>query len=173
MRPALALAVLLLASLASACREGSSVPEAIPSSVLSPVDLAAQSCPVEGTAGVPTPATEIPRLLQDHVPRALPAGFGVLASWRALGPGLKSGAAWADTRCRTVVVSLRLGPAGALDGERVGDWFVEQDGTCSNGLLTDVPCTKYAAEVSGGRLELAAVALTRSEADPIALSIPV
>jgi hypothetical protein len=114
----------------------------------------------------------IPRLLRDHVPRALPAGFGVLESWRASGPDLEAGAAWADIRCRTVVVSLSLGPAGALEGERVGDWFVVRGVTCSNGLFTDVPCTTYAAEVDGGRLELAVVALTRSEADPIALSIP-
>jgi hypothetical protein len=77
-----------------------------------------------------------------------------------------------DKRCRTIVVSLRLGPAGSLEGQRVGDWFVEQDGTCSNGLFTSASCTTYAAEVRGGRLELDVVALTRSEADPIALSIP-
>ena len=140
--------------------------------MLSPADLSAQSCPVEGTGGAAAPASEIPRLLRDHVPRRLPGGFGVLESWRPSGPDLEAGAAWADTRCRTVLVSLRPGPAGALQGERVGDWFVVRDGTCSNGLFTDVPCSTYAAEVKGGRLQLAVVALTRSEADPIALSIP-
>jgi hypothetical protein len=171
-RPALALGVLAVASLAPACREAPRAPEPIPSSILSPADFAAQSCPVEGTAGLPAPVSAVPTLLRDHVPRALPPGFGVLVSWRAGGSGLASGAAWADIRCRTVVVRLRPGPAGALDGPRVGDWFVIQDGPCSNGLFQNVPCTRYAAEVTGGRLEVATVALTRAEADQIALSIP-
>ena len=85
---------------------------------------------------------------------------------------LTAGAAWADARCRTVVV--RLGPSGPpAQGTAVGDWRLARSEICSNGLLSDVQCLLYVAPVGQDALVLSTVGLAREQADGVALSVPV
>jgi hypothetical protein len=110
-------------------------------------------------------------VLQGRLPRTLPEGFGFLLAWRPGPSDPTSGAAWADARCRTVV--LRLSDVMELggDGPPVGDWTLIASRTCGNGLLQGVLCLEYRVVTAHGLLSLSSVALARQEADAVALSV--
>ena len=166
---------LALAFLLTGCptpSDGAGPDEPLPSAILSPVQEAAQSCPVGGVPGPPVPAEGLETALDGHVPRHLPpTQFGLAAGWGPVGGSATAGAAWADPRCR--VVRLVLDPNASVgSGPQVGVWTLTRSERCGNGLLTDAPCLEYRTKAAEGVLVLSTVGLAREEGDAVADSTP-
>ena len=114
-----------------------------------------------------------------HLPRELPEGFRVVASWAATPYGWGEsmpGMIWADEQCR--YLQLRFG-AGRPDfrvgdGTRVGRWIITENvlNQCLNSILTGSGrWLRYFAYTADGFLWFDAACLPRPEAHAIAKSI--
>ena len=163
--------LLALALLAAACRQQPTV-EPVPSSVLSPVLLAAESCPGPERTGSPVGPEGLVDALRGHVPRFLPEDMGVLVAWTPSARQPSAGAAWADQRCRTVTVRFHdIDPTEAAH-PGVGTWTAAREQRCENRVLPDVTCLEYRGGADDGLVVLSTVAVGEEEAQEIRDSLP-
>lgn len=153
--------------------EAAETADPVPSAVLSPAVGAAQGCPIGRASGIRIEAGSVVAALSDHVPRALPPNFGLLVAWEPGPDDPTAGAAWADARCRTIVIRVAEKAGPPATGPAVGDWRLGRSELCSNGLLSGVQCLLYVSDRGADRLILATVGLGREQADGVALSVPI
>jgi len=154
-----------------ACHATPTERSAIPAAVLSPAGPAAQACPAIPSPGIAVATDEVIPVMHGFLPRLLPTGFGVVAQWRPTARERDAGVAWADARCKTIVLRLSPGRTGSPTGVRVADWSLVKDGQCGNGSPESVSCFRYRANTRAGLLSLSTSGMARPESDAVAASI--
>lgn len=110
--------------------------------------------------------------MDDHVPRWLPEGMGLVFAFGA-GEGAFGGAYFADARCREIELWF-WNSSETCSGERVDGWVETESGPhdCGNAVLGSGRCIDYAGRVEGGHIGMQMMGITRSEGDRIVRSIP-
>lgn len=110
--------------------------------------------------------------MQDHVPRWLPDGMGIVEAFGPNGPA-NGGAFFADANCREIELWFWKS-ADVGSGPRMGAWTVDESGPsdCSNAVLGAGACIDYHARVAGGSIGVQMMGVARSEGDRIVRSIP-
>ena len=112
-------------------------------------------------------AKDIDHVLYGHVPRWLPAGFGLLTLYA------DHSAVWSDRRCREVELGVSgdgdLDPAVAA----VGQWRVIADAAngCGNAVLGRGRCLDYQTKIDHHVITVQMMAVDRAEGDRIVRSI--
>jgi hypothetical protein len=136
---------------------------------------APRECTLELDRADPLPAARIVEQLAGHVPRHLPAGFGLAGVWESRLEPEGGLAIWTDAECREVTVRVYRGTAGEVDpaGPRVGEWTLVDDSPgCASAAPGETRCVSYAAESGADVLAVQTVGLERAEADAVVRSIP-
>jgi hypothetical protein len=176
-RRRLAPLIIGLAILAQGCAsEPGSETATLPARILSPappVSGSLSSCPFGPPRASSIGGRSFVNVMQDHVPRWLPAGMGLVEAFGVSGDGARGGAYFADAHCREV--ELWFWKSGAVgSGHRLGAWLVHesQRGGCVNAVLGKAVCIDYRAPVPGGSIGVQTMGLSRSQGASIVVSIP-
>jgi hypothetical protein len=167
-----ALCAVMLASVACTSAPTPSVPTRILSPAPAVEKGVLHDCPFGPPRASTVAARSLDGVMQDHIPRWLPAGMGLV---EAFGPGEGSlgGAYFADGTCREIQLWF-WESSDSGSGETMGSWRVEASGPrgCGNAVLGSGACIDYHARVDGGSIGVQMMGVPRSQGDRVVQSIP-